>query len=182
MVESGRIDHANHDANAHRMVTDGEAFAKAVQAAMNMTNPEETLIIVTADHEHAIAFSGYAGRGSNILGLSYEINPNGTKHLDKLNLADDGKPYTTLGYLNGASSVLKKQADGSYFGTRAKLTQKEVLDPDYVQESLIPRSSETHSGEDVAVYARGPWAHLFDGTIEQNFIFNVMNYAINNEK
>lgn len=182
MVESGRVDHANHANNAYRMVTDGEAFSLAVETAMKMTNPEDTLIIVTADHEHAIALAGYAGRGSNILGLSYKINPNGTKHLNEFNKGSDGKPYTTIGYLNGSSSILKKQKDGTFSGTRANLTQKEVLDPDYIQESLVPRSSESHSGEDVAIYSRGPWSHLFNGTVEQNYIFHVMNYAIHNGK
>lgn len=178
MIESGRIDHANHAGNTFRTVTDGEAFAKAVKVALEMTSQEDTLVMVTADHEHAIAFSGYAGRGSNILGLSYAIDPNGTKHLNKLNLADDGKPYTTVGFLNGSGSVLKKQSDGSYSGSRPKLSQAEVIDPDYVNQALLPLSSETHSGEDVAVYARGPWAHLIDGTVEQNYLFHVMNYAV----
>jgi Alkaline phosphatase len=42
---------------------------------------------------------------------------------------------------------------------------------------LIPKSSETHSGEDVAAYAHGPQAHLINGTIEQNFIFHVIHHA-----
>ena len=41
----------------------------------------------------------------------------------------------------------------------------------------MPLASETHSGTDVALYAKGPWAHLFDGTIEQNVIFHVMLHA-----
>lgn len=53
------------------------------------------------------------------------------------------------------------------------------MDPDFKQQALLPRGSETHSGEDVAVYARGPWAHLLNGTVEQSYIFNVMNYAAN---
>lgn len=181
-IEAGRVDHANHDGNAFRTVTDGEAFSKAVKTALEMTNPEETLVIVTADHEHAIAFSGYSGRGAPILGLSMKINSDGTKYLNEANLADDGKPYTTIGFLNGTGSVFKKQKDGTFKASRAKLTQKETMDPDFIQEALIPKSSETHSGEDVAVYARGPWAHLFDGTVEQNYIFHVMNYAVNTDK
>ena len=58
------------------------------------------------------------------------------------------------------------------------LTEAEATDPDFLQQALIPLSSETHSGEDVAVYARGPWAHLFGGVIEQNVIFHVMNHAV----
>ncbi len=181
MVEAGRVDHANHANNAYRMVTDGEAFALAVEKAMKMTNSEDTLIIVTADHGHTISFSGYAGRGSNILGLSKKINKEGTKYLDENNLAIDGKPYTTISYINGSSSIIKKTEKG-YIGKRAALTQDKVLHPDYLQESLIPLSSETHTGEDVAVYASGPWSHLLNGTIEQNYIFHVMNYAINNEE
>ncbi|MGI9436750.1 MAG: alkaline phosphatase, partial [Geminicoccaceae bacterium] len=61
-IEAGRVDHANHDGNAHRTLTDGVAFADAVAKAMKMTSVEDTLIIVTADHEHAIAFNGYCGR------------------------------------------------------------------------------------------------------------------------
>ncbi|MGP3698530.1 alkaline phosphatase [Rhodobacter sp. NSM] len=180
-IEAGRVDHANHETNAYRMLTDGKAFADAIAKAMELTDPNDTLIIVTADHEHAIAFNGYCGRGSNILGLCMEENEKGVEHAGTPNLADDGKPYTVIGYLNGASSVLTEQADGSFFGTRPKATEEQATDPDYVQQALIPLSSETHSGEDVAVFARGPWAHLFGGVIEQNVIFHVMNHAVNAE-
>lgn len=37
--------------------------------------------------------------------------------------------------------------------------------------------SETHSGEDVAVYAQGPMAHLLTGVKEQNVIAYVMAHA-----
>ena len=36
---------------------------------------------------------------------------------------------------------------------------------------------ETHSGEDVAVFSRGPMAHLLTGVKEQNFIAYVMAHA-----
>ncbi|WP_323784743.1 alkaline phosphatase [Thalassovita sp.] len=174
-IEAGRVDHANHANNGYRVMTDGVAFAKAVALADELTDDEDTLIIVTADHEHAIAFQGYAGRGSDILGLSMKIDNNGTAHTGELNLAKDGRPYTTMGYLNGASSVLRE--DMNWAGVRPMLTQEDVLDVDYVQQALIPMSSETHSGEDVAIYAKGPWAHLVDGTLEQNIVFHVMQYA-----
>lgn len=182
LVEGGRVDHANHAGNAYRTVTDNEAFAKAVAKAMAMTDPQNTLIIATADHGHGMAMNGYCGRGSDILGLCYEIDTKGTVHLDKPNLAADEKPYTVIGYLNGPGAVLKKQEDGSYSGSRPVLTQAEAKDPDFLQQSLIPKSSESHSGVDVAIYARGPWAHLLDGTVEQNYVFHVMNYAVHNRK
>jgi len=41
---------------------------------------------------------------------------------------------------------------------------------DYQYPSLVDRSSGTHSGEDVIVFARGPMSHLFTGNYEQNQI------------
>lgn len=180
-IEAGRVDHANHGGNLHRVLTDGVAFAEAVQMAMDMTDASETLIIVTADHEHAITFNGYCGRGSDITGLCMKINNNGVEHTGEANLAADGKPYTVAGYLNGAGSVLTAQAGGEYFGSRPSVTNEEAMDPDYLQQALVPMSSETHTGSDVAVYAHGPFAHLIGGTIEQNVIFHVMHHAMTTE-
>ena len=198
-VEAGRVDHANHAGNLARVVRDGVAFADAIAAAEEMVDVEDTLIIVTADHEHAIAFNGYCGRGSDILGLCMEVNEAGTEALDQPNLAADGLPYTVAGYLNGAGSVLVEQMPegeeasaptetdageaapeaGSpiYSGDRSAIADADVTDLDYLQQALVPMSSETHAGVDVAVYAKGPWAHLFAGTIEQNMIFHVMHHA-----
>ncbi|MDO5620842.1 MAG: alkaline phosphatase [Paracoccus sp. (in: a-proteobacteria)] len=183
-VEGGRVDHANHDGNLHRTVSDGKAFADAIAKALEMTDPQETLIIVTADHEHAIAFNGYCGRGSNILGLCMEENEQGVEHTGKPNLAADGKPYTVAGFLNGAGSVLVQQEGSDVFAApegRPVVTEEQATDVDYLQQALIPMTSETHAGTDVGIFAYGPWAHLFGGVVEQNVIFHVMNYAVNAE-
>jgi len=37
--------------------------------------------------------------------------------------------------------------------------------------------SETHAGEDVAAYARGPGAQAVHGSIEQNVLFHVLVQA-----
>lgn len=174
-VEAGRVDHANHAGNLARVVSDQKAFADAVAMADALTDDGDTLIVVTADHEHAIAFNGYCGRGSDILGLCMRIDGAGVSHTGEPIMAKDGKPFTVVGYLNGAGSVLREDQDWS--GARPDLTEELAIDLDYPQQALIPLSSETHSGEDVAVYAKGPWAHLFDGTIEQNVIFHVMHHA-----
>ena len=50
-------------------------------------------------------------------------------------------------------------------------------DANYLQDALVPLSSETHGGEDVAIFAQGPMAHLFYGTHEQNYIAHVVQYA-----
>ena len=46
-----------------------------------------------------------------------------------------------------------------------------------MQDAGVPLSSETHSAEDVAVYARGPMSHLFTGQHEQNYLAHAAMYA-----
>jgi len=168
MVEAGRIDHAHHDGNAYRALRDTVALSDAVRAVVKKVNLEETLIIVTADHSHTFFIQGYPARGNNILGLTRGVGALG--ELDKANSTDrDKKPYTTLGYANGPGAVV---------GERPTLKNEQVLDPDYKQEARIPMSSETHGGEDVAIFAIGPNAHLIRGSMEQNWIFYVMADAL----
>ncbi|MBL4639650.1 MAG: alkaline phosphatase, partial [Kordiimonadaceae bacterium] len=63
-------------------------------------------------------------------------------------------------------------------GERKTLTQAEVLSPNFLQQAAYPTRSETHAGEDVALFAIGPWSHLVRGTIEQNTIFHIMDHAL----
>jgi alkaline phosphatase len=67
--------------------------------------------------------------------------------------------------------------DGPVYAGRANLTGMDTTQPGFFQESLVPLTSETHSGEDVAIYASGPGAHLISGSNEQTIIFHVMNHA-----
>ncbi|MCB2054572.1 MAG: alkaline phosphatase [Geminicoccaceae bacterium] len=166
-VEGGRIDHGHHDGNAYRALTDLVAMNEAVKTAMEKTDPEETLIIVTADHSHVFTIAGYATRGNPILGKSITNDDHG-RPLSEAELAGDDKPYTTLGYGNGP---------GGLEGERPDLAEVDTTDPDYLQQATVPRSSETHGGEDVAVYARGPGAHLMRGVVEQSYVFHVMDHA-----
>src|SRR5690606_13375103 len=93
MVEAGRIDHAHHAGNAYRALDDTIALSEAVAMAKALTNDEDTLIIVTADHSHVFTIGGYPDRGNPILGKSAV---NGVPQRDAL-----GLPYTTLSYANG---------------------------------------------------------------------------------
>lgn len=189
-VESGRIDHGHHAANAYRALTDAIEFARAVKRAMEMTDPEETLIIVTADHSHVFTIGGYPTRGNPILGKvignNSAGNPTGMFSLDSL-----GLPYTTLTYANGPgyTGASYAQPEGpksfphygsGYMGImlgRPDLTMVDTAAPDYLQEAAVSRGSETHAGEDVAIYAGGPGAYLFSGVQEQNVIYHVMKRA-----
>lgn len=179
MVEAGRIDHAHHAGNAYRALSETVMLDKAVAAALSKTNQEETLIIVTADHSHTFVISGYPERGNPILGKVKAAGEHG--HED----AYDGKPYTTLGYINGRGfhPHVDGQSPDQYNhlpnpGRPADLSQLDTTLPNYHQEAGVPLESETHAGEDVPIYAVGPQAHLFHGTQEQTYLFYVMQYAL----
>lgn len=172
MVEGGRVDHAHHDGNAYRALTDAIELSNAVRTAVSKVNLDETLIIVTADHSHTFTIAGYPARGNNILGLVREVDENG--NVEKSPHTDgSGQPYTTLGYANGK---------GYRKGTRPILTDEEVLKPDFRQEVTVPLLAETHGGEDVAIYATGVNSHLIGGSMEENWIFYVMQDAFKFKK
>lgn len=59
-VEGARIDMAHHDTYAYIALDETKEFHKAVQKALDMTNSNETLIVVTADHAHTMTYNGYS--------------------------------------------------------------------------------------------------------------------------
>lgn len=167
MVEGGRIDHAHHGGNAKRALLETIELSRAVQRATELVG-DDTLIIVTADHSHVFAMAGYPTRGNPILGLVVTNDVNGLPETEP-SKGKDGKPYTTLGYLNGPGAVSGERADLSAVDTTAD---------NYLQQALVPMDSESHGGEDVVIYARGPHAYLIQGTMEENAIYFVMARAL----
>lgn len=178
MVEAGRIDHAHHVGNAYNALSDTIQLSQAVDVAINKTSAEDTLIIVTADHGHVFTMAGYPKRGNPILGKVVSTGET------KPQLAGDNLPYTTLGYANGLGHRhlgSATDADKGYkykaAAGRADLTKVDTTQSGFFQESLVPLESETHSGEDVPIYAVGPGAHLISGSNEQTIIFHAINHA-----
>lgn len=180
MVEGGRIDHAHHAGNAARALRDVVSLDAAVKAALEKTDASDTLIIVTADHGHTIFMQGYAHRGNPILGLVHGVDREGNP-TDTPYPAADGKPYTTLGYGNGPGSPFLRSSTPENPIERPFVDEKEAESLDYHQQSIVPYLSETHGGQDVSIYARGPMAYLVNGVIEQNVIFHIMKEAMTAE-
>ena len=165
MVEGGRIDHALHGTNAKRVMEDTIAFDDAVKAALDKVkrddpNLEHTLIVVTADHDHTMTFNGYVKRGNPILGISTGID--GKPILDK-----NGATSTTLVFGNGPNRP----------ATRTALDSATVTADNYLQESGVRLSSETHGGGDVELFATGAGAKTFKGTMDNTKIFTLLKTA-----
>ena len=190
MVEGGRIDHGHHAGNAYRALTETIAFSDAIRAAVELVNADDTLILVTADHSHTMTFAGYANRGNPILGKLRGSSGEGAPSKE---LARDaiGRSFTTLGYANGPGYAGESdhEAEGAkkyphnataFFAAsrgRPDLDEIDTEAPDYMQESVVPLGSETHSGDDVAVFARGPGAAAVHGSLEQNVLFHLIAQA-----
>jgi len=199
MVEAGRIDHAHHAGNAARALADTIALSDAVRSALARAG-DDTLIVVTADHSHTLTFSGYPRRGNPILGKVVPTPMFARAGEDALARDALGLPYTTLGYANGPgyTGASDEQPEGPHHfphrpclstppftcsvrGIRAgrpDLSDVDTQDPSYLQEATAPMRSETHGGEDVAIYAGGPGAALFRGVREQNYIYHAIAEAL----
>ncbi|CAL1531293.1 unnamed protein product, partial [Lymnaea stagnalis] len=161
LVEGGRIDSAHHDSQASKALHDVLALARAVETAVRLTDRSDTLILVTADHSHVMSIAGYASRGNPILGIS---DLGGSANLERpLDLV----PYTTIVYGNGPG----------FTSPRANLTSVDTENPEYTFQSAVHMESETHGGEDVAVYAIGPQSFLFSGVHENSYLPIAMAYA-----
>ncbi|MDX7855433.1 alkaline phosphatase [Aeromonas caviae] len=166
MVEGGRIDHALHDTNAKRALQDTLAFDNAIQAAINevkKTDPElkNTLIVVTADHDHTMTINGYSAKGNKVLDLVK--NADGSTQNDA-----DGKPFTTLVFGNGPNRQ----------DQRPTLTSDEVMADDYLQETGVKLGSETHGGGDVMLFAGGAGSSQFKGTLDNTRVFGKLREAL----
>ncbi len=191
IVEGGRIDHAHHFGNAFRALGETVEFSNAVRTAMSVVNQRDTLVIVTADHSHVLTMAGYPTRGNDILGLARANDDHGAPELTPIRDML-GLPFTTLSYANGPGYTGRssEQPEGAkrhphnptaYAGIRKgrpRLSDAEVRQPDYLQETTVPARNDTHSGEDVPIYATGPAASLFHGVQEQSFVFHAIEAAL----
>ncbi|XP_055626172.1 membrane-bound alkaline phosphatase-like [Toxorhynchites rutilus septentrionalis] len=159
-VEGGKIDLAHHETKARKSLDETVQLSEAVLLATQYTSPDDTLIVVTADHAHTMSLAGYSKRGHDVLGVSNSMG------------SEERSAYTTLSYANGPG--------GPFPDVKGKLpaiTQKMIENKEFQYPKLVPLKYETHGGDDVALFAYGPWSHLFSGMYEQNVIPHLIGYA-----
>ncbi|XP_053654817.2 alkaline phosphatase [Cherax quadricarinatus] len=157
-VEGGNIDLAHHLNEYRSALEEAVEFEAAIEQAVSMTDPQETLILVTADHSQPIVMNGYQERGSDVLDLGDYSDV-------------DGLPFTTLMYTNGPGYR------GEVSGLRPDPSKEDYRDPHYPGAATVPMIESNHAGEEVILYALGPHAHLFTGIHENAFIPHALRYA-----
>ncbi|XP_067287646.1 alkaline phosphatase, tissue-nonspecific isozyme [Pseudorasbora parva] len=158
LVEGGRIDHGHHEGKAKQALHEAVEMDRAITRAGLLTNVYDTLTVVTADHSHVFSFGGYTPRGNSIFGLAPTLSD------------IDQKPFTSILYGNGPGFKLVN-------GSRENVSTVDYEQSNYQAQSAVPLRMETHGGEDVAIFSKGPMAHLLHGVQEQHYIPHVMAYA-----
>ncbi|NXY83049.1 PPBT protein, partial [Alcedo cyanopectus] len=157
-LAGGRIDHGHHEGKAKQALHEAVELDRAIGLATRLTSAQDTLSVVTADHSHVFTFGGYTPRGNPIFGLA------------PMQSDVDRKPFTSILYGNGPGYKIVA-------GERENVSAVDFAHANYQAQSAVPLRQETHGGEDVAVFARGPMAHLLHGVHEQNYIPHAMAYA-----
>jgi alkaline phosphatase len=179
MVEGGRIDHALHETTAKKALQDMVAFDNAIKAALakaRVSDPElkNTLVVVTADHDHTLVLNGYAKRtgkttagNAGVLGV---VKNYVTGAADK---DLDGAPYSIIGFGNG-----ENRTQGSR-SAMASLDDSVTGSNTYHQEAVVRMGagSETHGGTDVFLAATGKGAESFTGTIDNTKVYSLVKAA-----
>jgi alkaline phosphatase len=179
VVEGGLIDLALHDTHAKRALQEVVSFdntIKATIAQMRVLDPglKNTLIVVTADHDHTLLLNGYSRRSGKttptepgVLGLARRVS-DGSIRLDA-----DGAPFTIIGFGTGEHRVQGKRS------SVPALTDAVVSADDYHQEAVVRTAvgDETHGGSDVYLGAIGARADSFYGTIDNTRVFELIKAA-----
>jgi alkaline phosphatase len=165
LIEGGRIDHEHHETRARHALDEFVQFDNSIGIAKQILKKKgvlnETLMVITADHSYVFTFGAYSSRGSNILGFG---------SLEQVNVSDiDKLPINIIAYGNGPNYHSSRNATYLY--------SLDTNSTKYLSPTALPMKAETHGGEDVPVYAQGPWSHLFIGTMEQHTIAHKMAYA-----
>ncbi|NWZ23099.1 PPBT protein, partial [Asarcornis scutulata] len=182
----GRIDHGHHEGKAKQALHEAVELDRAIGLAARLTSPQDTLSVVTADHSHVFTFGGYTPRGNPIFGETPPSPPAPAwghpgdvpavltvlplPGLAPMQSDVDRKPFTSILYGNGPGYKIVG-------GERENVSAVDFAHANYQAQSAVPLRQETHGGEDVAVFARGPMAHLLHGVHEQNYIPHAMAYA-----
>uniref|UniRef100_A0A8D8VFS4 Alkaline phosphatase n=1 Tax=Cacopsylla melanoneura TaxID=428564 RepID=A0A8D8VFS4_9HEMI len=167
VVEGGLIDFAHHRGKARRALDETLNLDHAVENTMAILEQhgilDDTLVLVTADHDHGLSISGYPDRGNDIYGIAMPSRI-------------DNVPFTTLTYATGSKDNYQYSRHGSGL-IREDPSKMDYTSFDYYQQAGILNNEVAHGGGDVPVYATGPMAHLFHGVQEQNYVAFAVAYA-----
>ena len=176
MVEGGKIDYASHSDDAATAFYEVFGFSSAIEAALEFYNQhkDETLIIVTADHETGGLVLGYNGNYA----LYFKELTKQKVSVNKLQAMLNALGTTTWGKVN---EVVKENSGVSIRGNHnendsvemtsdiaGRIAAEAIYDID--RKAAISWASGNHSGTYVPLYAIGCGAEEFHGVMDNTDI------------
>lgn len=176
MVEGGKIDYASHRDDAATMIHEVLDFNAAIEEAYEFykKHKDETLIIVTADHETGGIVLGYTGQYK----LDLKVLESQKVSVDNLASMLESLKETTWGKITemvkanvGVEPRGKHNADESVIMTHDlanKIAYDAIYDLD--RKALISWASGNHSGTFVPLFAIGEGSDKFNGVIDNTDI------------
>lgn len=202
MFEGGSIDHAAHGNDAATLVTEMLAFDACIEKAFNFykQHPDQTLIVVTADHSTSGCTPGDGGYYLNIPVLANQKMSEGAfaNHLKSI-AQKEGRPSweriqqelkENFGFwdkvkINSRQEALLKEAYEQSFtadGVKEEITEDNLYSY-YKTDRLSDRAvkimddiaqvgwmSGDHDGGYVPVFAIGVGAEQFTGQMQNNLV------------
>lgn len=161
MLEGGKIDWAAHAHDAATVVTETIDFDQCIRLAYEFykKHPDETLILVTADHETGGLGLGNSGTNLNIELLKYQQCSQGalTNAMRKMKSAVAIPSWEEMKFF------LKKKSKDivSLYAKDEPLAVAAVALLD--KKASIGWTTKSHTGAPVPLYVVGKQAHLYSG-------------------
>ena len=188
MVEGGKIDYASHRDDAATMIHEVLDFNAAIAEAYEFykKHKDETLIIVTADHETGGIVLGYTGEyklNLKVLESQKVSVDNLVAMLGSLNETTWGEVTRMVKENVGVEPRDKHNAEESAKMTNelaTRIAYDAIYDLD--RKALISWASGNHSGTFVPLFAIGEEADEFNGVIDNTDIPMIMKHFFVDKK
>ncbi|CAK6478856.1 alkaline phosphatase [Peribacillus castrilensis] len=169
MVEGSQVDWAGHDNDIVGAMSEMEDFEKAYKAAMEFAKKDKhTLVVATADHSTG-GFSIGAKGIYNWYGEPIKAAKRTPDFMADAIVKGADVEKTLKQYIN---QNVVKLTDGEIKTVTEAAKSKNVTNVDNAIESIFDDRTNTawttggHTGEDVPVYAYGPYKERFAGQVD----------------
>lgn len=169
MVEGSQVDWAGHDNDIVGAMSEMEDFEKAYKAAMEFAKKDKhTLVVATADHSTG-GFSIGAKGIYNWYGEPIKAAKRTPDFMADAIVKGADVEKTLKQYIN---QNVVKLTDGEIKTVTEAAKSKNVTNVDNAIEAIFDNRTNTawttggHTGEDVPVYAYGPYKERFAGQVD----------------
>ncbi len=169
MVEGGKIDWASHANDVAAMIYETADFNRAIEQALQFyqKHPDETIIIVTADHE-----TGGLSLGYNDTRYSLNLDLLSKQYRSKQFLTS----YLATTYPEGYSFKLKKyvKLDTNMIDRKNFTAMVNDLVDALQHKAGISWTTHSHTAAMIPTYVKGVGQDQYQGIIDNTYTFKVL--------